>query len=295
MLRIGENLNVMKKDIGIAMKARDPKPIQKLARAETAAGVDFIDINLGPARKKGAELMEWMVNTVQEVTDTPLCLDTTNIEAMEAGLKACKRDKGKPIINSVSARPERMEALFPMAKEHDAAVVALLLGVDGIPRDASERGAHAAEMMYKANEAGIANEDIWIDPIVLPISSQQDQVSGCTEFMMMFRDLAPECKSTCGVSNVSNGCPENLRGILNRTYLTILEKYGMVSAIVDSFDDEMTAFCSDEKKPIKDLIYKVADGEDIDISSLGKEESDYVKTAKVILGHSLYSHSWLEL
>ena len=103
MLRIGENLNVMKKDIGAAMKARDPKPIQELAKAETAAGVDFIDINLGPARKKGAELMEWMVNTVQEVTDTPLCLDTTNIEAMEAGLKACKRDKGKPIINSVSA------------------------------------------------------------------------------------------------------------------------------------------------------------------------------------------------
>ena len=105
MLRIGENLNVMKKEIGAAMKARDPKPIQELAKAETSAGVDFIDINLGPARKKGAELMEWMVNTVQEVTDTPLCLDTTNMEAMEAGLKACKRDKGKPIIDLFGSRP----------------------------------------------------------------------------------------------------------------------------------------------------------------------------------------------
>lgn len=295
MLRIAENLNVMKKDIGAAMKARDPKPIQELAKAEAAAGVDYIDVNLGPARKKGAELMEWIVNTIQEVTDIPLSLDTTNTEAMEAGLKACKRDKGKPIINSVSARPERMEALLPMAKKHDAGIVALLLGVDGIPRDSAERGAHAAELMYKANEAGIANEDIWIDPIVLPISSQQNQVQGCTEFMMMLRDLAPECRSTCGLSNVSNGCPENLRGILNRTYLTILEKYGMASAIVDAFDDEMTVFCGDEKKSIKDLICRVADGEDVNTSSLGKEEIDYVKTAKVILGHSLYSHSWLEL
>jgi 5-methyltetrahydrofolate corrinoid/iron sulfur protein methyltransferase len=188
-----------------------------------------------------------------------------------------------------------MEALLPLAKEYDAGIVALLLGVDGIPRDAAERGAHAAELMYKANEAGIANPDIWIDPIVLPISSQQDQVKGCTEFMMMFGDLAPECKSTCGVSNVSNGCPEKLRGILNRTYLTILEKYGMVSSIVDSFDDEMTAFCTTDREEIKGLVNQVLDGNEPDISSLPKEQADYVKTAKVLMGHSLYSHSWLEL
>jgi 5-methyltetrahydrofolate corrinoid/iron sulfur protein methyltransferase len=239
--------------------------------------------------------MAFVVNAVQEVTDLPLALDTTNVEAIEAGLKVAKRDKGKPIINSVSARPERMEALLPLAKQYDAGIVALLLGVDGIPRDAAERGAHAAELMYKANEAGIANEDIWIDPIVLPVNSQQDQVRGCTEFMMMFGDLAPECRATCGVSNVSNGCPEKLRGILNRTYLTILEKYGMLSSIVDSFDDEMTAFCTTGREDIKQLICRVVDGDEPDPGSLEKEQVDYVKTAKVLLGHSLYSDSWLEL
>ena len=85
MKAIGENLNVISKRIGDALKERDPKPIREMAEAETKAGVDLIDINLGPARKAGADLMEWVVKTVQEVTDTPLCLDTTNVEAIEAG------------------------------------------------------------------------------------------------------------------------------------------------------------------------------------------------------------------
>jgi len=295
MLRIGENLNVMIKRIGAAMKARDPKPIQEMAVAETEAGVDYIDINLGPARKAGDELMTWVVNTVQEVTDTPLCLDTTNAVAMEAGLKVAKHDKAKPIINSVDARPERMEVLLPMAGKYDAAVVALLWGVEGMPRDANERGANAAELMYRANEAGIANEDMYIDPIVTPISSQQDQVKSCIEFMMMFEDLAPGCKSTCGVSNVSNGSPDELRGILNRTYLAILEKFGMCSAIVDAFDEEMAAFAKGERADIVKLIHAVVDGEEPDLSTLTKEQVDYVKTTKVLLAHSLYSDSWLEL
>ena len=115
VLRIGENLNVIAKRIGEALKERDPVPIREMAEAEAKAGVDLIDINLGPARKAGAELMEWVVKTVQEVVPhIPLSLDTTNVEAMEAGLKA---HKGRPLINSVSARPERMDALVPLATE----------------------------------------------------------------------------------------------------------------------------------------------------------------------------------
>ena len=117
MLIIGENLNVINKRIGQALKDRDPVPIREMAEAMTKAGVDLIDLNLGPARKAGAELMEWVVNTVQEVTDVTLSLDTSNVEAMEAGLKVCKR---KALINSISARPERMEALMPLAKRYNA-------------------------------------------------------------------------------------------------------------------------------------------------------------------------------
>ena len=298
MKLIGENINVMVTKIGTAMKEGDAKTIQELAVSEAEAGMDYLDINLGPARKGGAELMEWIVKAIQEVVDLPLYLDTTNVEAIEAGLKVYKNKKGKAVINSIMARPERMEAELPLAKKYDAGFVALLWGPEGMPRDEAERGVLATELMNKAAEYGIPNEDIWIDPIVTPVSAQQDQVNSMVQFMMMFRDLqemAPGLKSTCGLSNVSNGAPKDLRPILNQTYLMILEKYGMASAIVDAFDDELKAFARGEREDIKKLIQEVADGEEPDLASLSKEHADYVKTAKVLLGHSLYSDSWLEL
>ena len=297
MLRIGENLNVMVTVIGAAMKAKDPGPIQELAKAEAEKGVDWIDINLGPARKGGPELMEWIVKTVQEVVpDIPLALDTSNIEAIEAGLKV---HKGKALINSIMARPERMEAMIPLAAKYDAQVVALLWGPSGMPRDENERSELTVTLVSAMLEAGIAPEDIFLDPIMTPVNVQQDQVKSMTTFMMMFPDLiealAPGMKSTCGLSNVSNGAPEHLRPILNQTYIAIIEKYGMYSAIVDAFDDDMTAFCKGESPEIIKIIHDICDGNEPDPASLSKEELDYMKTAKVLLGHSLYSDSWLEL
>lgn len=300
MLRIGENLNVMLKKIGTAMKERDPKPIQEMAIAEANAGIDYIDINLGPARKGGGELMEWVVKTVQEVVDIPLYLDTVNAEAIEAGLKVYKNKKGKAVINSIMARPESMDVKFPLAQKYDAGLVALLWGPSGLPRDAEERGVLAAELMQKGMEFGIPGEDIWMDPIVTPVTSPQSQVQvpSCIEFMKMFKDLqevTPGMKSTCGLSNVSNGAPEHLRPILNQTYLIMLERYGMVSAIVDAFDEDLKSLARGKRDDLRKLVYRVMDGEEIDLKSLSKEEANYVKTTKVLMGKILYSDSWLEL
>ncbi len=300
MLRIGENLNVMVKSIGAAMKDKDPKPIQELAIAEAKAGVDYIDINLGPARKGGGELMEWVVKTVQEVVDTPLYLDTINTEAIEAGLRAYKNKKGKAVINSIMARPESMDAKFPIAQKYEAGLVALLWGPSGLPRDADERGVLAAELIQKAAEFGISGEDVWMDPIVTPVTSPQSQVQvpSCVEFMKMFKDLQeilPGMRSTCGLSNVSNGAPAQLRPILNQTYMMMLERYGMVSAIVDAFDEDLKRFATGERQDLRKLVYRVMDGEEIDLKSISKEEADYVKTTKVLMGKILYSDSWLEL
>ena len=300
MLLIGENLNVMVKKIGTAMKDKDPKPIQELAVAEVGAGVDYIDINLGPARKGGGELMEWVVKMVQEVVDTPLYLDTVNAEAIEAGLKVYKNKKGKAVINSIMARPESMDVKLPIAQKYDAGFVALLWGPSGLPRDAEERGVLAAELMQKAMEFGIAGEDIWMDPIVTPITSPQSQVQvpSCVEFMKMFKDLQDVCpgmRSTCGLSNVSNGAPNHLRPILNQTYLLMLERYGMASAIVDAFDEDLKRYARGGQENLKKLIYRVMDGEEIDLKSLSREEGNYVKTTRVLMGKILYSDSWLEL
>ena len=292
MILVGENINIVSKVLGPAIKNMEKAPIQELAVKEKEAGMDYLDINLGPARKQGSELMEWLVKIVQEVVDLPLFLDTTNVEAIEAGLKV---HKGKAVINSISCKPDRMELLFPLAKKYNAGFVGLLLGPEGIPRDASERGALAAELMAKAVETGIPEEDIWLDPIVLPMSSQQDQVRGCTEFMQMFRELAPGCKSTCGLSNVSNGTPSELRPILNGTYLMILEKYGLTSAIVDAFDGEIGSIARGEREGLKELVWKVMDGEEVEMDKFSPGEVDSVKTTRVLLGQSLYSDSWLKL
>ncbi|OQX63784.1 MAG: dihydropteroate synthase [Desulfococcus sp. 4484_241] len=294
MILIGESLNVMSKKIGKAFKERDPKPIQEEALMQKEKGMDYIDINLGPAKKDGHELMPWVVQTVQEVVpDIPLALDTSNIDAIEAGLKVYQATPQPPLINSIMARPERYEKMIPMAAEYNADFIALMWGPEGLPRDENERAALAVELMYAANEAGIENEHIWFDGVVTPVNVQQDQVMSLLNFQMMLGDMAPGARSTCGLSNVSNGAPSHLRPILNQTYMVMLKRYGMYSVISDPLDEQLTDIAKGNRPDIEEVIYAVMDGEEPEVST--KELTDYVKTAKVILGHTLYSDSWLEV
>ena len=293
MLLLGESLNVISKKIGRAFKERDPKPIQEEALFQKEKGMDYIDINLGPAKKDGHELMPWVVETVQEVVDDiPLILDTSNISAIEAALKVCKLT---PIINSIMCRPERYEKMVPLAAAHNADFVALMWGPEGLPRDENERAALAVELLYFANEAGIPNEKIWVDGIVTPVNIQQPQAISLMEFQGMIQDIAPGARSTCGLSNISNGPPDHLRPILNQTYMVMLQKYGMESVIADPLDDQLISIAKGQRQDIVDLIYGVMDGDQPDMASLSKEMQDYVKTTNVILGKSLYSDSWLDL
>ena len=298
MLLIGESLNVISTKIGRAFKERDPKPIQEEAIFQKEKGMDYIDINLGPAKKDGHELMPWVVQTVQEVVpDVPLALDTSNIDAIEAALKVVKQvPSGTPhIINSIMVRPERYERMVPLAAETNSDFIALMWGPEGLPRDENERAALCVELLYFANEAGIPNEKIWVDGIVTPVNIQQPQAISLMEFQKMLPDMAPGARSTCGLSNISNGPPDHLRPILNQTYTVMLMKCGMESIITDPRDEQQTAICKGERQDIVDLIYGMLDGVEPDRGSLSKEMLDYAKTVDVILGKTLYSDSWLEV
>jgi 5-methyltetrahydrofolate corrinoid/iron sulfur protein methyltransferase len=259
MLLIGESINIMSKRIGPAIKERDKKPIQDIAVLQVESGADMLDLNIGPARKQGDEVMEWVVKTVQEVVDVPLSLDTTNPAAMEAGLKVCKN---RPLINSISNEPERIEKMLPLAKKYDVPFIGLLLSKEGIPRNADERAVVASEIVMKANEAGIENENIWIDPILFPVSADQKQIVEFFEFLKMLPELCPGCKSCCGLSNTSNGVPQALRSVVDRTLYTILETLGMYSAIVNVLNKDFMA---------------------------------EVKTNRILRNEVLYSHSWIEI
>lgn len=298
MVTIAENLNVINKGIGAGFKEKDPDPIRKMVEGIIKAEPDWVDINLGPARKNGAELMPWVVNIVQEVTDLPIVLDTSNIDAIEAGLKVCKKPA---LINSIMVRPERYEAMLPLVKNYGASYVALMWGPNGMARDANERAELTTELLMAAQAMDIPVERAWIDPIITPVNIQQDQLMENLAFFEMLPDIVGAiqeggvAKSTNGVSNISNGNPEHLRPILNQVYVCMLKRKGMYSCIVDAFDPVINDICKGKMPWFVDLVYGVMDGKEYDYSSMKKEEIDVVKTAKVILGHSLFSESWLEI
>lgn len=291
MVLIGESIHIISKEVNDAVKERNPKVIQDLAIVQAKAGADYIDINLGPARRDPEEVPTWLANTIQEVTDVPLSIDTLNPVAMEAGLKACKK---RPLLNSSSGRTDSKELMLPLATKYGTDVVISVLTDKGCPPDVDSRVESIMDTVAHANELGIPNEDIWVDPIILPVSADQKQVAEAVEFIKILDDLLPGVKSTVGLSNVSNGTPEELRGILNCTYMVMLGRCGLYSAIADVLDEELVRLNRGELPNIVDLIHKTMDGEAIDLSSLSQEEKDYVKTTKVLMGEALYSHAWLE-
>jgi len=291
---IAESINIMGKRTGAAMKARDRVPIEMMANEEVRDGADFLDLNIGPARKDGTELMPWIVEVVENITDCPLSLDTTNVNALMTGIKASKHPENH-IMNSISLQPERMEKLIPAAAEAGCYVVGLLWGVDGMPRDVNERAAMAVDLVMAMNEAGIPNEKILIDPIATPITLGSDQVMSGIEFMAMLPDIAPGVKSTVGLSNVSNGVSSEKRPYLNRAYLAMLMKYGVWSAIVDTYDQELIGLAHGERPELLKLVHAIMEGNEPDPNKLSPKELEYYKTTRVLMGKSVFSESWLEL
>ena len=291
MIIIGENIHIISQNVSTAIRNRDAKAIQAMAKTQAEAGVHYIDLNLGPARQEPIEMTEWLVKTVQAIVDLPLSIDTLSPVAMETGLKMCKR---RPLLNSASGRTDSKEKMLPLARKYNTEVVISVLTDKGCPPDVESRTESIMDTVAFANRLGIPNEDIWVDPILLPVSADQKQVREALEFIKILPDVLPGVKSTLGLSNISNGTPPQLRGILNRTYMIMLGRYGQYSVIADALDRQLIGLNRGERPEIVKLVYKVMDGESIDMAPLPADARDYVKTARVLTGEKLYSHSWLE-
>lgn len=294
MVIIGENIHVIAGVVNQAIKVRDSKPIQDLAKSQVQAEADYLDLNLGPLTKNPEETIQWVVNTVQQVTDLPLSLDTMNPVAMEAGLTLCNK---RPLINSASGKKDSKERMLPLAKKYNCDVVVSVINDRGMPSDVEMKTESIMDTVAHANELGIPSEDMWVDPIVLPVSTAgegQCFAQASLEFIKIIAEVLPGIKSTVGLSNISNGAPNELRPLLNRTYLVMLQRYGLYSAIADPLDKEIMSLIQGEMPDMVSLIYRVMDGEVIDLSSLSQKEIDYVKTARVLTGEVLYSDAWLD-
>ena len=243
MLIIAEKINIMSKTIGPAMKAREKGPVQELARAQVKGGARCLDLNLGPATKDGPGMMQWLVQTVEEVVDDTiqLSLDTKNLEAMEAGLAVVK--KHKPMINSTNADEGVLDRMMPLAAKYDADIIALAMTLAGIPRDRDERMVNAATIIGKAMEHGVALDRIYLDPLVLPIKVAQAEVMECIEAVRMFQELndGQPMKTVVGLSNVYNATPKHLHTRIGATFFTLLASAGLTAAIADSTNAEFMA------------------------------------------------------
>lgn len=292
MILVAENINTVSRSIGTAFRQRNAEPVKELASRLAESGADMLDLNIGPARKDGAELMDWLVGIVQDTTELPLSLDTTNAEAIESGLVAASRPA---LINSVSLQPERLEKLLPLANKYGVDIIGLLWGTEGMPRDANERCMLAVDLVYQAGVAGIPPERIWIDPIATPVTVDIFQVKSCLECMSMLSEIAPGCRSIVGLSNISSGVPYHLRGYFNRTFLAMLSRYNLYAAICDTLDEELVQLARGGMKSVVELVHRLMDGEEIDPAALTPREMKYYKTYRVISGEVLYSDSWLEI
>jgi 5-methyltetrahydrofolate corrinoid/iron sulfur protein methyltransferase len=260
MFIIGEKLSIIAKRVREAMMKKDKGPIQEIATTQWKQGAGMIDANIGPAEDGGEDLMQWMVTTIQEVVSLPVCLDTTNFKAIEAGLKVHNNQWGRPLINSTSNDPERFPILELGAKYH-AQVIGLTVGKGGLPADAEERAGIAAEIMARAMECGVPLEDLYLDPLVLQIATSQDHALHVIKSIKMFQELNdPPMKTVVGLSNISNGCPKTLRPILNKYFFLLLMEAGLTAAIADAH-----------------------------------EMAEVIKTVDVITGRTLYAHSYLEM
>ncbi len=238
MLVIGEKINVISNTLGTAMKERDKKPIQDIALRQAEAGANMLDLNIGPATKDGPERMEWVVETVQEVLpDMRLSLDTINPVAMEAGLKLCRN---RPMINSTSAERARLETFLPMAHTYEADIIALTMTEAGVSRDCDERVMAAADIMAAMMEFDVPLERAYLDPLLLPICVAQQQAVEAMNAIAMFKELNdPPLKTVVGLSNIYNGCPEEVKSALAATLLTMLAVKGLDAAIMDPLDEAL--------------------------------------------------------
>jgi 5-methyltetrahydrofolate--homocysteine methyltransferase len=227
---IGERINPTGRRIfQEQLRAGDLSAIERDVAAQVVGGADVLDVNMGVPLTDEADLLARAITTIQKLTDKPICIDSSVVEALEAGLAAYH---GRALVNSITAEDERMEQILPLVKRYDAAVIALPNDVDEIPMEPEKRLALVQKIVDVATtEYGIAMHDILIDPLAMPVGADTATGVATMETMRRIRDEFG-LNMTCGASNVSFGMPE--RHTLNATFLPMAMTAGLTSAIMDT-------------------------------------------------------------
>lgn len=307
MFIIGENIHIVSEKVKEALANRDREFFMDLAVRQVQAGAKAIDINLGPRKKDWAEVFPWIVETIEAVVDVPLSIDTTNVDGMEAALKTIK--KAQPILNSMSAEPERLEKVPLLAKKYGAKLIALTMGSSGIPVAADERVRIAVEVLIpRCLEVGFPIEDLIIDPLVLTVNGCQEYCPQLIEAVRMLQYAwDPPPMISVGLSNVSNAVPAENRSLINRVYCAMLMGAGLQMMIANPFDQRQNEVIrwietKDSSTPLARLYNRIAEriaaGEEPQLDDFDLSDPEQVaiwKTCQILLNKVIYADSYLTI
>jgi 5-methyltetrahydrofolate corrinoid/iron sulfur protein methyltransferase len=307
MYKIGENIHIISPSVKNAIAERDGGFFVDLARAQKEAGADCLDLNIGPQKKSGPEIVDWLVDVMQEaVPGMTLSFDTTNLAAIETGLK---KAGSNAFVNSTSGEEERLEKVPPLASEYDAKLIALCMEKGGIPVSADARiGIAMEKLMPRAMELGIPMEHLYIDPLALTVSGCQEYVPESIETVRMLKMVMdPPPMTTIGLSNVSNSVPNEMRPLLDRVYLVMLLAAGIDSAILNPLDKKLAETIEivenrDDSTAVGALYLNLFDAvaaveelepDQVDMSD--PEQVEIWKTYQVLMNKVIYTDSYLRL
>ena len=231
MLVIGEKINGTRKLVNKAVVERDADHIRRLAISQVEAGADALDINAGTLPDREPDDMVWLINTVQEVVEKPLCLDSANPAALLAGIAATKQT---PIINSISMEEHRIRETLPLVARYGCRVLALALDGNSIPATCEGRMAIVRRLFEETRKAGVPDENMYVDPLVMTVGTDSEACCITLATARAIQAEFPKAHLTGGLSNVSFGLPA--RTLLNRAFMTLAIEAGVDSAIVDPTD-----------------------------------------------------------
>jgi 5-methyltetrahydrofolate--homocysteine methyltransferase len=231
---IGERINPTgRKMLAAEMAAGDYSRVMRDAQAQVEAGAHMLDVNAGIPLADEPAIMEETVRLVQSLTDVPLSIDSSIVEALQRGLEAYE---GKALVNSVTGEEERLETVLPLVKKHGAAVIGISNDETGISEDPEVRFAVAKKIVERAMDYGIPKEDVIIDPLVMPVGAMRYAGRQVFQIIRRVREEL-DCNTVCGASNVSFGLPN--RTGLNAAFLPMLMAAGMTAAITNPLEAEV--------------------------------------------------------
>ena len=234
MLIIGERINASRKFIAEAISSRNAAFIQNEAKAQVMAGVDYLDVNAGTFFGEEAKHLRWIIETVQEAVDLPLCIDSPDPSVIKAMIPLVKKN---PIINSIILEPSRLEGILPLVAEHKMKVIALCQSGDAIADTADAKVKMAGQLVEKVKGVGIPLDNLYIDPLVYPLATNDQSALATLNAIEKIMREFPGVHTTCGLTNVSYGLPN--RKLVNRTFLVAAIGRGLDSAILDPTDKQL--------------------------------------------------------